>query len=325
MCESELAFVMNKLVYTIYVPQTTKNKKVSVGARKRHGQHHHKGRHYIKVYLPYLPLFLIITGIVFSSGIHIPHKKSVLGYATEVSADSLLRFTNQQRVAFEKSPLTINSALSQAAQNKAHDMAVRNYWSHNTPDGQEPWIFFDNVGYKYEKAGENLAYGFKSSSDTVSGWMNSPGHRANILNGDYQEVGFGFANVENYNASGPETIVVAEYGRPLAATLPPPPETINRLTVASSGTPNKSAQPLPEHHVTRLQVISKGKLSWLAFVVGLFTGASLILVLARHSLTLRHVMRNGERFVAHHPLLDITLLSFVVLSAMLSKSIGIIG
>ena len=146
----------------------------------------------------------------------------VLSYATNTSTGGLLASTNVQRTNNGLSGLTLNSKLSQAAQAKANDMVARNYWSHNTPDGQEPWVFISNAGYDYLAAGENLAYGFATSEDTVTGWMNSPGHRANILNSNYQEVGFGMANSSNFVSNGEQTIVVAMYGKPVAAPAPTP-------------------------------------------------------------------------------------------------------
>src|SRR5690606_3424397 len=123
-----------------------------------------------------------------------------------------------------KAALSLNDKLNAAAQAKAEDMKARNYWSHNTPDGQEPWVFFDAQGYIYKKAGENLAYGFATSTETVTGWMNSPSHKANLLDGAFTEVGFGFANSENFVSTGNETIIVAMYAQPYTQPASTPPE-----------------------------------------------------------------------------------------------------
>lgn len=146
--------------------------------------------------------------------------KDVLGYATNVSTYSLLQDTNIQRSQNGKSALSLNNQLSQAAQAKANDMVARDYWSHVTPDGKQPWQFIANTGYLYVSAGENLAYGFSTSSSTVAGWMNSPSHRANILNADYLEVGFGIANSANFQGTGEETVVVAMYAKPQKVVTP---------------------------------------------------------------------------------------------------------
>lgn len=180
-------------------------------------------------------------------------------YATEMSRSGLLSSTNIQRSNNGQSSLTINSKLNQAAQAKANDMVARNYWSHNTPDGKEPWVFFDAQGYIYTKAGENLAYGFDNSSATVIGWMNSPSHKANLLDSTFTEVGFGFANSSDYVTTGEETIVVAMYaGRPLkllqrlqlcSSTYPAP--VVAQATPKTTKTPAaEPEQPVAEEPVT---------------------------------------------------------------------------
>jgi hypothetical protein len=157
-----------------------------------------------------------------------------------MSQSGLLVGTNAQRNANGLGSLAINSKLNQAAQAKANDMVARNYWAHNTPDGQAPWVFFQNAGYDYATAGENLAYGFTSSDATVAAWMNSPPHRENVLGASYTEVGFGFANSADFNGAGEETVVVAEYGSP-ANTVPvaTPAPTAKPSTTA---TPTTAAQ-----------------------------------------------------------------------------------
>jgi len=186
--------------------------------KKVSGAHHRRSKHYHKPYWPYLPLLLVVMlGMLINS--FWPGKHSVLGYATDISIQSLLDNTNNQRSANGLGGLGLNAALDQAAQSKANDMAARDYWSHNTPDGQTPWSFIAAAGYSYQTAGENLAYGFDTSANTVTGWMNSPEHRANILNTTYQEVGFGIASSPNYQGTGPETIVVAMYAEPVGAPV----------------------------------------------------------------------------------------------------------
>jgi hypothetical protein len=210
----------------------TKNSHVH---RKRHGNHQKRTGKFLKVYTPYLPLTLLIAASIFM-GMHpaksssapakpkSPDTQSVLAYATDIGVSGLLGSTNQQRSANGKSALTINGKLNNAAQAKANDMANRNYWSHNTPDGSPPWVFITNAGYSYSAAGENLAYGYNTSADTVAGWMASPTHKENLLNGGFTEVGFGVVNASAYNgvASSPsqETIVVAMYASPYVAPAP---------------------------------------------------------------------------------------------------------
>lgn len=188
--------------------------------KKYSGRHHRQSKTYHKPYWPYLPLLAVaIAGFLLNSAV--PSKHSVLGYATGVSVQGLFDDTNVQRSSNSEANLSLNATLNQVAQAKANDMVARDYWSHDTPDGQTPWSFYTAAGYCYLEAGENLAYGFATSSDVVTGWMNSPEHRANILNADFVEVGFGFANSSNYQGTGPETVVVAEYAKPCSAATQP--------------------------------------------------------------------------------------------------------
>lgn len=223
--------------------QPTKKRPSSVHHKKRSGQHHKQNRHYLKSYWPYLPVLLVLgLGIVLNSWMASAHR-SVLGYATEMSAPALLSGTNQQRASNGEAGLTENAKLDQAAQSKASDMAARDYWSHNTPDGQSPWTFITAAGYSYSTAGENLAYGFATSADTITGWMNSPGHRANILNASFTEVGFGIINIPNYQSSGPQTLVVAMYASPYVAPAPAPAPTTPK---PAATTPIASAAPVTD-------------------------------------------------------------------------------
>ncbi len=187
--------------------------------KKRLGQHHRSTKHYTKTYWPYLPMLLVVLAgfllhVSWNAG------TSVLGYATDTGIHGLLQETNSQRTQNGQAALALNDKLSQAAQLKADDMVGRDYWSHTSPDGKQPWQFVAQVGYAYAKAGENLAYGFYTSSATVAGWMNSTAHRDNLLHASYQEVGFGVANAANYQGTGEQTIVVAMYAEPKEAAAP---------------------------------------------------------------------------------------------------------
>lgn len=137
----------------------------------------------------------------------------VLSYATDTTVSGLFTETNRERAAAGLSTFTIDSLLNTAAQNKANHMIANDYWSHVAPDGTTPWDFIDNVGYVYLKAGENLAYGYQTSAGVVDAWMNSEGHRENILDEEFQEVGFGIASGEDFQG-GENTVVVAMYALP---------------------------------------------------------------------------------------------------------------
>ncbi len=90
-----------------------------------------------------------------------------------------------------------DSRLRTAARGHSADMAVRNYFDHNTPEGLTPWDRARRAGYQ-QAIGENIGYGYRTAADVMAGWMNSSGHRANILNCAARAIGVGLA----YNAGG---------------------------------------------------------------------------------------------------------------------------
>ena len=184
--------------------------------------HRHNGYrpHAIRVRgLLVVALVVIASQLLFN--LQTAHQLRVLGYATSVSASELHAITNQNRAASSLSPLTLSGTLSTAAQNKANHMIINDYWDHVAPDGTTPWYFFSAVGYDYTRAGENLAYGYATSSGVMNGWMGSPAHAANILDSQFTEVGFGIANGSNFQG-GENTVVVALYANPVVAAAPEP-------------------------------------------------------------------------------------------------------
>lgn len=129
-----------------------------------------------------------------------------------VNTSALVELTNQDRTAQGLGPVRQNALLDQAAQLKASDMAAKGYFAHNSPDGKTSWTWFQMAGYRYLRAGENLAEGFPDAQTVETAWLNSPSHRANIMNGTYTEVGFGTATGMY---QGHEVIFVAEmFGTP---------------------------------------------------------------------------------------------------------------
>lgn len=147
-----------------------------------------------------------------------PVSGNVLGYATNISPDEIIRLTNIKRAENGLSPLTYNAVLSQAALAKGNDMINKNYWAHVAPDGTQPWTFFLSAGYKYKYAGENLARDFNDSASTVDAWMASPSHKENMLSPNYKEIGVA---VVNGSLTGSETTLVVQFfGTSVNGTIP---------------------------------------------------------------------------------------------------------
>ncbi len=290
-----------------------KPKRNSVHHKRRGGTHHRHSGHYLKTYWPYLPMLLIVgLGMLVNN---LWSQPNVLGASSDFSNNTLLQDTNVQRSSDHEQPLALNSQLNAAAQAKANDMAAKDYWSHNSPDGRTPWSFINAAGYHYQMAGENLAYGFGNAGDTVAGWMNSPTHRANILNAKYKDVGFGVAQATNYQGNGPETIIVAEYGEPAEAA-----------PVATAGTAGAqdtnigtSTQP-----VSRIQLLTGGQAAWSTAVVSALAGAAIALFIVRHGLRLKRLALEGESFVLHHPMLDISIVFIGTIAVIFMQASGTI-
>ncbi|RWZ78556.1 MAG: CAP domain-containing protein [Candidatus Microsaccharimonas sossegonensis] len=148
----------------------------------------------------------------FSSG-----RMEVLGRVSSISASELLTDTNNERAKQSLPALKINDRLNNAAFAKAKDMFANNYWAHTSPKGVTPWKWFADAGYNYDVAGENLAKNYATAQATFDAWMASPTHRANILNGKYQDVGL--AVVDGTLDGRPATLVVAFYGTPASAAV----------------------------------------------------------------------------------------------------------
>lgn len=126
--------------------------------------------------------------------------------------ESLLELTNVKRIEAGLRPLLINEKLNESARLKAEDMVNNSYWSHNAPDGTEPWVFFDKVKYGYSWAGENLAKGYSTGSAMVAGWMISPLHKDNLLSTKYREVGFATVYIDSLTPLFNKQVTVAHYG-----------------------------------------------------------------------------------------------------------------
>lgn len=118
--------------------------------------------------------------------------------------DEILAITNQRRAAGANcggtnypavGPLVMNAQLRQAARAHSMDMGARNYFDHNTPEGTTPFQRIAAAGYTGSPQGENIAAGNDTAAETMTQWMNSPGHCRNIMNGEFRALGVGYARV----------------------------------------------------------------------------------------------------------------------------------
>ncbi len=148
--------------------------------------------------------FFQLVGL--ASSLDLP-QGNILGYTSSITVQQIIDGTNQQRSNKGLTSLSYNSLLSEAAAGKARDMFENQYWAHISPSGKEPWDFIKTANYNYKVAGENLARDFDSTSPMITAWMNSPTHKANIMNPRYRDIGLA---VVDGKLNGVETTLVVQ-------------------------------------------------------------------------------------------------------------------
>lgn len=110
----------------------------------------------------------------------------------------VLALVNKERTAVGCPVLTLNAKLTKAAQDHSADMAANSNMSHTGSDGSDPGQRITRAGYQWRTYGENVAYGYSTPAKVMEGWMNSPGHKRNILDCSYKEIGIGLAQPGHY-------------------------------------------------------------------------------------------------------------------------------
>ncbi|MDP1759922.1 MAG: CAP domain-containing protein [Candidatus Woesebacteria bacterium] len=236
---------------------------------------------------------------------------SILGYASQISPDEVIRLTNEKRTQAGLPQLILNGTLSNAAQSKGNDMISKDYWAHTAPDGSQPWIFFTNAGYKYRYAGENLARDFNNPASAVEAWMSSPTHKENILNPKYKEIGIGV--VEGYLAGVETTIIIQFFGstyadkivEPVAQILPVSPTSSPIATTAAVFTTPKATQQVLISPFTTTRTVS---LAVVGLLLTIFLVDSLLV-------SKRRIHRIAGRSFAHMAFLGMILSIILILKA----------
>jgi uncharacterized protein YkwD len=131
----------------------------------------------------------------------------------EGTEDEIIALANQARFKEELPEMKRNEKLMASAMAKAQDMKDQNYFEHVSPDGLQPWFFAEKVDYEYKTFGENLAEGFFSAEEVHDGWMNSEGHRENIMSDDFEEIGVAVLDFEQNGLKS--YLVVQHFGTQL--------------------------------------------------------------------------------------------------------------
>ncbi|MEV6518062.1 CAP domain-containing protein [Micromonospora chalcea] len=119
--------------------------------------------------------------------------KATATTALSAELQKVVTLVNQERAKAGCKALTVNAKLNLAAQRHSQDQADHKKMDHNGSDGSKPWDRVKRAGYNYSMVGENVAWGYQSAAEVMDGWMKSEGHRKNILNCGYTQIGMGLA------------------------------------------------------------------------------------------------------------------------------------
>jgi hypothetical protein len=157
-----------------------------------------------------------------------------------LGVSEIIDLSNAARVDNGLPAFNYNSKLASAAQAKAEHMKANQYFEHIAPDGTTGWYFMEQNGYAYSSAGENLAATNEGSNAVVDGWLNSPGHRANLLSNEYLEVGYGIVYPDKFENYSGIYFVVALYAVPKNGIATAP------LSVANTPTPTFPLNAAPD-------------------------------------------------------------------------------
>ncbi len=148
---------------------------------------------------------------------------------------NIIQLTNAARQDRNLKLLKQNSKLANAAQLKAQDMLTKGYFAHVSPANVTPWYWFKKAGYVYTSAGENLAMDFVTAEDVTEAWLASPGHRKNLLNQKYVDIGVAVASGKIDGLSS--TVVVQFFGAP--ALMKQKPKAVAKVTPTKPATPTQ--------------------------------------------------------------------------------------
>ena len=137
--------------------------------------------------------------------------------AADITRESVIAEMNSYRAAKGLPPLREDTRLIRAADERMRDMEELAYWAHVSPDGRSPFLLLRPLGYEYQSAGENLASGFDTAELLVQAWMESRGHRDNIMSPMYQDCGVAIIEGSTTGRATGRSIVVL-FARPMTVT-----------------------------------------------------------------------------------------------------------
>ncbi|MBT3356011.1 hypothetical protein HN784_04115 [bacterium] len=150
---------------------------------------------HIKQFEEVHPFEMVETGVVHNELIE--NKELVQENSFDGTEDDIIRLTNEFRKEKGLDILIRNESLMESAKLKAEDMKSQEYFAHVSPDGVELWNLVQQVGYSYSVIAENIAEGYFSAESVVDAWMDSEGHRKNILSVELEEIGVSVLEIKN--------------------------------------------------------------------------------------------------------------------------------
>jgi uncharacterized protein YkwD len=154
---------------------------------------------------------------------------------TDITRDSVVQQMNRARAAAGIGPLHEDVRLDGAAEDRMKDMEDQAYWAHVAPDGRTPFVWYKPHGYNFSNAGENLAAGFETAEVLLESWMESPGHRDNIMSPLFQDCGVAIIDGSTKGRSTGKSIVVL-FGRPMVELVDVP---MRRASTGPAGSPRQ--------------------------------------------------------------------------------------
>jgi len=159
--------------------------------------------------LIWILVVLIISKLfIISLFVYFPQTTFFADLLAALTKSTLIEMTNQERQSLGLNSLKVNQKLETAAYLKAQDMMKKDYFAHQSPEGLQPWYWLEVANYNYQQAGENLAIGFLDSEEVIKAWNESPSHKANLINPNYQEIGIA---VLRGDFQGSDTTLVVQF------------------------------------------------------------------------------------------------------------------
>jgi len=234
-------------------------------------------------------------------------------FFADITKSALENFANQARQSTGLPALVENGKLGQAARLKAENMVQNQYFDHTSPSGVTPWFWFSKVGYNYKYAGENLAIGFYDSKEVYDAWINSPSHKANILNPNYKEVGTAVLRGFGENNA---VVVVQEFGTqlPVKQSIAKTAGKPSSVVVAPTATVDTNERVLsqtaePQNFIESAPEIKTAAYSFDKWLQSIIYGVSLIVIGVLFAIIILSNSFNFKRALVFRTVLIIVLLS----------------